>query len=221
MNAIRAAVCAAVLGVAGSIAGAAELSAKTTAKVVTSDVKVQMISATLAEDCGGTGAPYGTPIPEATPVKKRGWKGARADGKPPASNAGAASISEMGERACEQTSMQLSVVAGTLEKPATIRVKKVEIFDKKGKSVGVLTPRSPLAWNATKGEYEAWDESVGANANLSVSYALSAPNWGPQADRWGATYVMKATITVGGKDETLSREVQTEAETRLPPGAVT
>src|SRR5207253_8731467 len=133
-------------------------------------------AATLAEDCGGTGAPYGTPVPEVTPAKKkRGWKGARADGKPPA-DAGAASMSKMGERACEQTSMQLSGVAGALERPATIAVKKVEIFDKKGKSIGVLTPRSPLAWNTAKGQYEAWDESVAANANLSVSYALSAPD---------------------------------------------
>lgn len=204
------------------LAGCATADAKTKAKpAAAAGVTVQMIAATLGEDCGGTGAPYSTPLPAETP-KKRGRKVGLVDRSAPRAPAVASESDSMqGERACQQTSMQFSVVAGALDAAQTISVKKVEIFDKKGKSIGVLTPRNPVAWNAKSGAYEEWNESVKANANLSVSYALSSPNWGPQTDRWGQTYVMKATLTVGGKDQTLSRDVQTEAETRLPPGAVT
>src|SRR3954465_4793069 len=81
--------------------------------VTVGGVKVQMIAATLAEDCGGTGGPDFNPIPE----KKGRRRG------PSEASAGAAPMQRsMAQRVCRQTSMQLSVIAGAMEKPASISV---------------------------------------------------------------------------------------------------
>ena len=173
--------------------------------VTVKGVTVKMISATLAEECGGTGAPYSPPpMPHPAPLI-----------------AGAASSESMAKSVCRQTSMQLSVVAGALTAPAQIQVKKVEIFDQNGRSLGELTPRSPMIWSSKDSVYQSWDQSVSAEQRLAVSYALSAPNWNAVPDRWGRTFVIRATVTVGGSEQTLQRDVQTQAPVRLPPGVVT
>ena len=213
-----------LLGLGCTSVNSAELTAspapKTTATVAGAigGVTVEMISATLAEDCGGTGAPYYAP-PEIQ--KKKGRKKDKPSAGSPAPAGESMQRSMSGPRACQQTSMQLSVVAGKLTDKATISVKKVEFFDKKGKLIGELTPRNPMAWSAKDGAYQDWDQTVASDQSLAVTYALSAPNWSGVAERWGGTFVMKATVTVGGKDQTVQHDVTTETQTRLPPGAVT
>lgn len=169
-------------------------------------VKVQMTAATLEEDCSGAGAPYPAPAPapEAVPQIRRSERTKNAVDL---------------ERGCAQTSMQLSIVSENLEKPASVSVTKVEFFDESGKSLGELTPRAPMVWNATSGVYEAWDQKIGDAQNLSVSYSLSTPPWDKLPRRWGQTFVMKAAIAIGEKNETVQRDVQTQ--TRLPPGVKT
>ena len=196
----------ALLGVSLILAAACSPRAPVSPPVVSAGgVTLQMISATLAEDCGGTGAPYSPPpMPHPAPLI-----------------AGAASSESMAKSVCRQTSMQLSVVAGALTAPAQIQVKKVEIFDAKGKSIGELASRSPMVWSAKDSVYQPWDQSVASTTKLSVSYALSAPNWGGVPDRWGQTFVVKATISVAGTETTVQHDVQIETPTRLPPGAVT
>lgn len=180
-------------------------------------VTVIMTAATLADDCGGA-PPWGPPT---AATDKRATKG-QAPG-PELADMDAAPRAKakmsMERRRCEQTSMQLSVTSAGGGAPAKIAVKKVEIFDASGKSLGVLTASSPTRWT-DKSMYEAWDEQVPPDQKLSVSYALSQPSW-PMTDRMNQTYTMKATITVGGSDQTVAKDVQVRVEASLPPGVKT
>jgi len=192
-------------------AAAAELSSgnpsrPTPSPAPATGVRVQMISATLADQCGGTGAPWSAPVPHPAPL---------------ASEAAGRASMKMGARACQQTAMQLSVMAGPLAGSAEIHIKKVEIFDSTGKSIGELTPRSPMVWSAKDSAYQPWKETVASGETLSVSYALSSPNWSAVPDRSGKTFTLRATVTVGGADQTVQRDVRTETMTHLPPGVVT
>lgn len=178
-------------------------------------VTVVMTAATLADDCGGS-PPWGPPT-------------AKADPPPPAAKADRSLMAEesepkskakqsMARRRCEQTSMQLSVTAGG--SPAKLQVKKVELFDQNGKSLGVLAASKPTRWT-DKNMYEAWDESVAADQKLSVSYVLAQPNWDAVPDRMNKTYTVKAIVTVDGGDQTVSKDVEVRAPTILPPGVKT
>lgn len=184
------------------------------------EVVVQMTSATLGEDCGGTGAPY-SPPPRSEGAPLRAPAQERSAG-PAGDSAQKSSMSE--QRVCQQTSMQLSVVTAAGGEGRVLRVKKVELFDDTGKKIGDLTPRTPMVWSEKASEYTAWNEKVAPGANLSVSYALSAPNWSGVLNRWGKTFVLKAVVTVDGSDQSVqhtAEPVRIEAPTHLPPGAVT
>lgn len=163
-------------------------------------VTVQMTAATLADDCGGP--------PRAARASSSAVKGKQK-----------ASVSK-GDRACEQSSMQLSVVAGAGGGPIRLAVKKVELFDDKGATIGELTARTPSIWDEG-GVYQAWDESVAPGKELSVSYALSQPPWGRVPDRRARGYVLKAVLTVGDGEQAVQRDVQVEAPTILPPNVKT
>lgn len=161
------------------------------------NVTVQMTAATLADECGG--AP---PAPAAKEKSK-----AKRD-------------SALRRTACEQSSMQLSVVAAAGSAETQVAVKKVELFDDTGALIGALTPGTPSVWGAD-GTYQAWDEKVGAGQELSVSYALSEPPWQNVPDRFNQTYVLKAVITVGSGDQAVQRDVRVAAPTSLPPNVKT
>lgn len=170
-------------------------------------VTVQMTAATLADDCGGS-APRARPP---APAKSAKWDRADAD------------VSARGAKAkrqCEQTSMQLSIVSKAGGGPTELRVKKVEIFDEKGTSLGELTARSPTVWSA-QGSYVAWDENIAPAQELSVSYVLSQPAWGPSTERWNKTYVVKAVVSVGGADRTVGTDVLIAAPASLPANVKT
>lgn len=167
-------------------------------------VTVSMTAATLADDCGGIARP-----PAASRQK-------RSDESPEASRSRGAA----GARACEQSSMQLSVIAPAGAAPSQLTVKTVELFDDKGALIGVLTPRAPTVW-AEDGTYKAWNQQIATGQELSVSYALSQPPWGDVTERWNRTYVVKAVVTVGGADRSVQRDVQIAAPTMLPPNVRT
>lgn len=172
-----------------------------------SRVTVEMTAVTLGDDCGG-----GRP---SVPTKK---SRARSDANEKSDAAYGARAKA--KRACEQTSMQLSVISPAGAAPTELHVKKVELFDEDGTLLGELAPRTPTRWNSGAG-YQAWDEKVAAAETLSVSYALSQPDWSKVTDRWNKTFVLKAVITVAGADQTLSRDVETRAPTSLPPNVKT
>lgn len=172
-------------------------------------VTVAMTAATLADDCGGV-----APAPSAPAAAPRKQSEARRDESSGASRARAE------KRACDQSSMQLSVIAPAGTTASQLTVKKVELFDDKGALIGELTPRAPTAW-AQDGTYKAWDQQVAAGQELSVSYALSQPPWGQVTERWNRTYVLKAVITVGGADRSVQRDVHVTAPAMLPPNVRT
>ena len=158
-------------------------------------VSVVMTAVTLADDCGASPGP--------TPSQNGMAKSQRMD-----------IAREM--RRCEQSSMQLSVTGGESGAPVALQVKKVELFDASGALIGELTPRSPTVWSEG-GVYQPWDQLVAAGKKLSVSYALSQPNWSAVKERWNKTFVVRAVISVGGGEQTVQKDIHTAAPpTSLP-----
>lgn len=163
-------------------------------------VTVQMTAATLADDCGGP------PTRAAESALKGKAKERSAKAK--------------ADRSCQQSSMQLSVVAAPDGAPTRLAVKKVELFDDAGKKLAELTARTPSVWDQN-GTYQAWDQSITPGQDLSVSYALSEPPWHEVPDRRSRGYVLKAALAVGDTEQAVQRDVQVEAPTILPPGVKT
>lgn len=191
-------------------------------KVAPAKVTVAMTAATLAEDCGGT-APSAPPAPPPTKFSQPPPSaGARADmsGEEDMPRPGGAARAR-GARRCEQTSMQLSVIASPGIAPTSIRVKKVELVDDTGKLIGVLNVGSPTVWSDADGIYKAWNQTVAPDAKLAVSYALSKPDWTGVKDRASHSYVVRAVIVVGGADQTVQREAHVWAPTIMPPNVRT
>jgi len=176
-----------------------------TAPAPTSATRVELTSVTLADDCGGT-------APIAAPAKSvlKAAPGPAGKAKQDADYAYA-------KRRCEQTSMQIAIVAGDA---ATLHVKSVELFDESDKSLGTLTASKPTRWSSTNSAYEAWDEAFLAG-ETSASYVLSQPPWDHVTDRWNKTYTLKTVLTIGGVDQTAQKDVTLTAPTSLPPNVKT
>lgn len=158
-------------------------------------ITAQMTAATLADDCGGS-APLSPPP-----------KGAKAQEKAKRDEVGGVSKAK---RRCDQTSIQLSIVAPADAKEAEIRVKSVEIFDDAGASLGVVQAGSPRKWSEADG-YVAWDQKVEPGTEVAVSYALSEPDWSKVSDRWNKTYVVRAVLSIGGADRPVETTVKVDA----------
>lgn len=182
----------------------------TTPPTNTPKVDVSIAAVTLADDCGS--GPTMPPPPPAQPEKT-----ASAEEAPHASQAkvAAGASMSMGDRACEQSSIQLRVANSTTA-ASKVAIQRIELFDDRGTKVGELTPRAPSRWAADSYSYTVWDEQIPANETLSVSYALSAPN----VSR-GETYTVRLTVTAGDGEHTLEQKTTLQAEASLPPGVVT
>lgn len=214
-------VVAGVIGVAGAGLSAAELhegpptaTVRTVAtpQATVDSITVEMTAATLADDCGHGIVPTSPPVQDPPNPKKRSeYAPERGDSS--------ARHGARARRQCEQTSMQLSVISPMGNARTTLRVKSVEIFDEHGVRVGKLTPRSPTFWSNST--YQTWDETVAPGQSLSVSYALTQPDWAGVVERWNKTFVVKAVVTIGGSDRTVERDVYVAAETSLPPNVRT
>ena len=187
------------------------------------EVTVVMTAATLADDCGGS-PPWGPPTAsyDPPPVQPKGITRpvGKAESEYADIDASKSKSKSMARRRCEQTSMQLAVTAAG-GSPAKLQVKKVELFDQSGKSLGVLAASKPTRWSDKSSSYEAWDESVVPDQKLSVSYVLAQPNWDAVPDRMNKTYTVKAIVTVDGGDRAVSKDVEVRAPTILPPGVKT
>ena len=170
-------------------------------------VQISIAAVTLADDCG-TG-PRTPPAPETASIQKRSTSRA---------GQGAASVAYDADRiaaarACEQSSLQLRVENGT-GAPATIAIRKIEIIDEDGAMVGELTARDPSRWKDDT--YQPWDERIGADQVMQVSYALSQPYV-----HAGESYTVRVTVVAGGDERTVERRAMIEAPASLPPGVVT
>jgi hypothetical protein len=173
--------------------------------------RVELSSVTLADDCGGT--PPGS-APAKTALKAEESE-AKAKSKSKQDSAYAPTLAK---RRCEQTSMQLTVIAGDA---SSLHVKSVELFDEAGKSLGTLTATKPTRWSSTTMTYEGWYATATASTESSVSYVLSQPKWDHIADRWNKTYTLKTVLTVGGVDQPAQKDVTLTAPTSLPPNVKT
>ncbi len=75
---------------------------------------------------------------------------------------------------CRQTEMQLQLELHGAPS-AKVVVRRVEVLDSAGASLGVVTPREPRAWEVAANHYAAWDEVLTEGASRRVAYKLSAP----------------------------------------------
>jgi len=189
-------------------------------------VSVSITAATMADDCGPDvdTAPMPEPKAPTSPAKSeapapvRDSPAAKAAPGPAGEGAEIAAESRTPSR-CQQSSMQLSIVAPAGLGNTEIRVKKIQIFDEDGTLIGDLTPRSPSVWS--KDEYKAWNQKIKGGQTLAVSYALSKPSWGGVLDRYSKSYTVKVVVSTGGSDLSLDHDVTMYTEASLPPGVVT
>jgi hypothetical protein len=193
---------------------------------VPNEISVELASVTLAEDCGGTIAP---PKPTTPPTRFAKPPPATADAKseraPSLARGSCAGPGQCGpaRRACEQTSMQIVFNAQSGVRPTTIKIKRVELLDSKGKVLEVLGAHNPKMWSAQSGVYVGWDEALGGNDVIRASYALNAPNWnkhvGGRMHAHAHTFQLRVTVTIGNSERTVEKTSITPA--RIAPLVVT
>jgi hypothetical protein len=164
------------------------------------DVTVELAAVTLADNCGAN-----PPLP-APKVK------ADSDDQAKRAPRNDDQLDAYGSR-CEQTSMQLSLKATAAAKPTTIKVKKVELLDDKGKLLETLTAKQPSKWDAKK--YVAWNESIAAGETLQTTYTLNSPNWNKLTNgrRMAHTkkFQLRVTVAVGTQNRTFEKQVTASA----------
>ncbi len=176
------------------------------------EITVQMTAATLADDCGGgPKAPPPKPVPKAKRKVERTSKSRSKSDRARGAKA---------KRRCEQSSIQLAVTAPQGAKPAQVAIKSVELRLESGELVGTLQTREPSVWLDPDG-YKPWDENIRPGEDLSVSYALTRPDWSAVEDRWNQTYTVKAVVSVAGSDQSVEKKVVVDAPTSLPPNVKT
>jgi len=177
-----------------------------------SAIAVHMTSATLADDCGGgPNTPPSVETKTNTKAKRDSAKGDSAKG---------ATAMSMGKRRCEQSSIQLAITAPADAAPTKLTVKSVELLLESGELVGKLEIRAPSVWSDADG-YTPWNENIEPAQELSVTYAMTQPNWSGVADRWNQTYTVKAVVSIAGADQTVEHAVVVDAPTSLPPNVKT
>lgn len=162
------------------------------------DVMVSLASVTLGEDCGGK---LPAPVPTGADAQDRK--------RAPRIDSDALVASDSG---CAQTSMQLSVTTHPKLVATTMKIKKVELLDDKGKLLETLTASKASKWAGKA--YVAWNESVTANDKLVASYLLTTPNWNKLGGRRAATlkkFQLRVTLDIGGKNKAIDKQVTAAA----------
>ena len=189
-----------------ALAGCAESVADNFAKPPPAGgLTVEIGAVTLADDCA----------PPPPPTKVAPASEAPADISEPATPAKVAP----GYRGhCDQTTMQLKISTPADFRAGSVKVKKVELLDDKGKYLQTLAARNPRAWKNTT-SYQPWDEKIGAGAGISSMYDLTAPDWNKLTNgRWnahGKTFQVRVVVEIGGNNKTVTKQAITAA--RLPP----
>lgn len=178
----------------------------------TGKLEVSIASVTLADDCAQPPS-VPPPAPAAKPLQES--EAGRSSSQPAGKVAPGASIAlSMGDRACEQSSVQLRVANSTQDRSKLV-IQRIELLDERGEKLRDLEMRDPSLW--AQDGYVPWDQSIAPASVLQVSYALSAP--GASA---GGTYTVRVLVsTSDGTKRTLEQKLTLEAEASLPPGAVT
>lgn len=171
---------------------------------------VTLTSVAFADDCGGT-PPAQAPAIPASPPPAQPSASAPMRVAPPAESVADDSGAVAARRRCEQTSMQLAIVA---TRDTDVTVKSVDVFDEKGAKLGTLASSSPTRWSAEHSAYQPWDGKVAAGQTANVSYVLQQPSFIDRYTERNRTYTVKVVASVGGVDQPLQTTVMVVA---LPP----
>lgn len=174
-------------------------------------VRVELASVTLADDCPPPTAP--TPAPGGFAVPPPRTALARCAGP---------QCAQRHQRACEQTAMQLVIEVPRGAAAARFRVVRVELLDERGAVVDQLTARAASRWKQT-GSYAPWDERLRGGERVAASYALSAPSWTRLTNgrrlAHGHRFQLRVTVAIGAGEQTV--EMQSITPARVAPQIVT
>jgi hypothetical protein len=198
------------------------------------DLTVELSGVTLGDDCGASWTPpppaaprtaAATEPPSEAPSAAPMRRAAPSTVAPSEAPAGACPVGDdcgRHYRACQQTSIQLALHATATTGATPIKIKKVELLDAKGKSLGELTAKTPTRWSDA-GSYQAWDQMIAPGEHAAVSYVLSTPSWhameGGQYAQTGKTFQVRVTVLVGAKDRVVEKKAIQPAI--MPPPAPT
>ena len=154
-------------------------------------VAISVSSIHLADDCGKP-ANTAPPTPGVvTPTPPRAY----------------AVPGRASQRPCDQSVLQLQLVAAATATATTIAIHKIELLNNAGSILGELTSRSPKQWLAA-GKYAAWDQKIAGGATIKASYALSAPLWPSygltRAAAAKQTYRLRVTVTTNGNEQVVT-----------------
>jgi hypothetical protein len=159
------------------------------------DVTVELAAVTLGDECGANPR---QPAPPAPKVKTEDAK------RDPNADRDA----DSSRSACEPTTMQLALKAVAAAKPTTIKVKKVELLDDKGKVLETLTAKQPVKWDGKK--YNVWNESIAGGESLATSYLLNAPDWNKHTkgrrNAHTKKFQVRVTLAVGTQNRTIDKQ---------------
>ena len=145
----------------------------------TTAVESTLISATLAEDCGGGGL---------------------------ADAPGRCEADTECPSFCQQTSVQISFDATQMDTAVPVEIVSVRLLDAdSGASLGVLSARNPQQWQNES--YVAWDSQLLPGSELRTSYQLSAPDWasigGSGFASYEDKYILEVTVRIDGVEQKL------------------
>lgn len=151
-------------------------------------VEASISSVTLAQDCASAGAP------------EPGFAGDCAEG------------SDSCGGWCQQSSLQLHLVASGEGAEVPFEIVTVRVLDPDGDLVSTLTSRSPRTFGDDG--YLAWDETIAPAETLDVAYDTTAPDWSAPGARldWGTVYRVEVVIRIDGVARTLSADAMREPE---------
>jgi hypothetical protein len=111
---------------------------------------------------------------------------------------------------CEQTAVHLSIRSTASALPTKLAMKRVELLDRSGKLLEVLSAHSPSRWGTDS--FVAWDESIGPGQLLAVGYKLKSPDWSKIPNANKRSFKMRITVMVGGQDQTFEATAELRIE---------
>ena len=115
---------------------------------------------------------------------------------------------------CQQSSVQLRLVAGAEGTEVPFEIVSIRVIDPESGEATSITARNPRVF---VDGYVTWDETIAPAESLSVSYDTTAPSWGSlgsSADSfgWGHVYTVEMVVRIDGVERTLRADAMREPE---------
>lgn len=111
---------------------------------------------------------------------------------------------------CQETAVQLHLVAAAAESPETVPVEvmSVRLSLADGTLVDELSPYELSIWDEATGTYVPWDGTIASGEDLEISVPTSAPDWnaiggGEPWSTYGMQFEVDLTLRVDGTDRNL------------------